>query len=70
MEFYRESMRRIDALPGLTKTAFGMAVPWREQNGLGLRFSGDGHTHVRARRTSTAIIEGAAMKSRSDFSFA
>ena len=28
-------MRRIDALPGLTKTAFGMAVPWREQNGLG-----------------------------------
>jgi hypothetical protein len=51
VEFYRESMRRIDALPGLTKTAFGMAVPWREQNGLGLRFSGDGHTHVRARRS-------------------
>jgi len=46
VEFYKESMRRIDALPGVNKTAFGMAVPWREQNGLGLQFSADGHTHV------------------------
>ena len=27
VEFYKESMRRIDALPGVNKTAFGMAVP-------------------------------------------
>jgi len=46
IEFYKESIRRIDALPGVNKTAFGMAVPWREQNGLGLQFSADGHTHV------------------------
>ena len=46
VEFYKESIRRIDALPGVNKTAFGMAVPWREQNGLGLQFSADGHTHV------------------------
>jgi predicted permease len=46
LEFYKESIRRIDALPGVNKTAFGMAVPWREQNGLGLQFSGDGHAHV------------------------
>jgi putative ABC transport system permease protein len=42
--FYRESMRRIDALPGVNKTAFGMLVPWRDGNGaIGLEFSGDGH---------------------------
>jgi predicted permease len=46
VEFYKESMRRIDALPGVNKTAFGMAVPWREVNGLGLQFSADGHTHI------------------------
>ncbi len=46
VEFYKESIRRIDALPGVNKTAFGMAVPWREQNGLGLQFSADGHTHI------------------------
>jgi len=46
LEFYKESIRRIDALPGVNKTAFGMAVPWREQRGLGMEFSGDGHTHV------------------------
>jgi putative ABC transport system permease protein len=46
VQFYKESMRRIDALPGVNKTAFGMAVPWREANGLGLQFSADGHTHV------------------------
>jgi putative ABC transport system permease protein len=46
VQFYKESMRRIDALPGVNKTAFGMAVPWREANGLGLQFSADGHTHI------------------------
>jgi predicted permease len=46
VEFYKESMRRIDALPGVNKTAFGMAVPWREVNGLGLQFSADGHIHI------------------------
>lgn len=46
VEFYKESMRRIDALPGVNRTAFGMAVPWREANGLGLQFAADGHPHV------------------------
>src|SRR6201997_4133414 len=46
LDFYKESIRRIDALPGVNKTAFGMAVPWREANGLGLQFSADGHTHI------------------------
>lgn len=46
LEFYKDAIRRVDALPGVNKTAFGMAVPWREANGLGLQFAADGHPHV------------------------
>jgi putative ABC transport system permease protein len=42
VEFYRESIARIDALPGVKKTAFGMVVPWRD-GGFGLQFTADGH---------------------------
>jgi putative ABC transport system permease protein len=46
VDFYKESMRRIDALPGVNGTAFGDAVPWRDSDGgPGFQFSGDGHTH-------------------------
>jgi putative ABC transport system permease protein len=45
VDFYRECIRRIDALPGVNRTAFGILVPWRDVNGggIGLQFSGDGH---------------------------
>jgi len=49
VDFYKESMRRIDALPGVSKTAFGDVVPWRDGGGpagLGLQFSADGHVHT------------------------
>ncbi|PYT50778.1 MAG: multidrug ABC transporter substrate-binding protein [Acidobacteria bacterium] len=44
-DFYKESMRRIDALPGVDKTAFGILVPWRYAGtfGPGFQFSADGH---------------------------
>jgi putative ABC transport system permease protein len=47
LDFYKESIRRIDALPGVTKTAYAMIAPWRDANsvGIGLQFSGDGHVH-------------------------
>jgi predicted permease len=47
IDFYRESVRRIDALPGVTETAVGMIAPWRDADkfGPGLQFSGDGHVH-------------------------
>jgi putative ABC transport system permease protein len=47
VDFYKESIRRIDALPGVTETAFGMIAPWRDADnfGVGLQFSGDGHAH-------------------------
>jgi putative ABC transport system permease protein len=48
IEFYKESIRRIEALPGVTKTAFGLVVPWRDAGsfGPGLQFSGDGHVRA------------------------
>ncbi len=48
VDFYKESMRRIDALPGVSKAAFGDVVPWRDGGGPGsaLQFSGDGHVHA------------------------
>jgi putative ABC transport system permease protein len=45
VDFYKESIRRIDALPGVSKTAFGMVVPWRD-GGFGFQFSADGHVHA------------------------
>jgi putative ABC transport system permease protein len=48
VDFYKESIRRIEALPGVTKTAFGLVVPWRDAGsfGPGLQFSGDGHVRA------------------------
>jgi putative ABC transport system permease protein len=49
VDFYKEAIRRIDALPGVSETAFGDVVPWRDSGGpggLGLQFSADGHVHV------------------------
>src|ERR1700721_2097734 len=46
VNFYKEAMRRIDALPGVTKTAFGDVVPWRDgASNYALQFSADGHVH-------------------------
>ena len=47
LDFYKESIRRIDALPGVTETAFAEIAPWRdaENFGIGLQFAGDGHPH-------------------------
>lgn len=48
VDFYKESMRRIDALPGVSRTAFAVTAPWRdtENFGIGLQYSGDGHVHT------------------------
>src|SRR5467141_1537389 len=48
VDFYKESMRRIDSLPGVNKTAFGIVVPWRDAGnfGPGLQFSADGHVRA------------------------
>ena len=47
LDFYKETVRRIDALPGVTDTAVAAIAPWRDADnfGIGLQFSGDGHVH-------------------------
>src|ERR1700758_1534943 len=44
VDFYKEAIRRIDALPGVSGTAFGDVVPWRDGNPVpsGFQFSADG----------------------------
>ena len=48
LDFYKEAIRQVDALPGVTRTAFGVTAPWRDAQvfGPGLQYSGDGHTHT------------------------
>jgi putative ABC transport system permease protein len=47
VDFYREVRTRVDAVPGVTKSAFGVLTPWRDAGfGPGLQFSADGHTHI------------------------
>ena len=46
VDLYKEMMRRIDALPGVNKTAWGMVAPWRDAgSGPTLQFCADGHDH-------------------------
>jgi len=47
-DFYKESVRQIDMLPGVTETSVAMIAPWRDANGgfgIGLQYAGDGHPH-------------------------
>jgi putative ABC transport system permease protein len=45
INFYRETIRRINQLPGVDRVALGTSVPWRDAGsfGPGFAFSGEGH---------------------------
>jgi hypothetical protein len=47
LDFYKEAIRQIAALPGVTRTAFGLVAPWRDADnfGPGAQYSADGHAH-------------------------
>jgi len=47
LDFYKEVIRQIEALPGVTRTAFGLVAPWRDADnfGPGAQYSADGHAH-------------------------
>jgi predicted permease len=47
VDFYKESLRRINTLPGVSGTAFSVTAPWVDAGdfGPGLQYSGDGHVH-------------------------
>ncbi len=46
--FYKETIRRITALPGVDRVAVGTVVPWRDAGnfGPGFEFSADGHVRA------------------------
>ena len=48
--FYREVQRRITAVPGVERVAFGSTVPWRDAGGFGdgFQFSVEGRTRTNA----------------------
>ncbi len=47
VNFYKEAVRRIRELPGVSGVAVGTAVPWRDADfGFGLGFSADGHVRA------------------------
>jgi putative ABC transport system permease protein len=45
INFYRETIRRINEIPGVDRVALGTNVPWRDAGGFGpgFQFSGEGH---------------------------
>jgi len=47
INFYRETIRRINELPGVDRVALGTSVPWRDAGsfGPGLAFTGEGHVN-------------------------
>jgi len=47
IDFYKEVIRRIDALPGVNRTAFGMIAPWRDAgSGPTLQFNAEGYVNA------------------------
>ena len=58
LEFYKETLRRIEALPGVDKAAFGILVPWRDGGafGPGFQFSAEGHVHSSAEEDPRAQL--------------
>jgi len=48
VDFYKETIRRVTALPGVDGVAVGSSVPWRdaENFGPGFEFSADGHVRA------------------------
>jgi putative ABC transport system permease protein len=48
VDFYKEAMRRISAVPGVERVAVGTQVPWKEANsfGPGFQLAGEGQVRV------------------------
>src|SRR5271169_5049817 len=48
LDFYKETIRQVAALPGVDRVAVGTAVPWRDKGifGPGFQFSAEGHARA------------------------
>jgi putative ABC transport system permease protein len=58
LEYYRETRRKIQELPGVQNVAVGGAVPWRDAEGsdFGLQFAADGHVPADGEESPRAKI--------------
>ena len=56
--FYKETMRRIEEMPGVDRAAYGIVVPWRDANsfGPGFQFSAEGHVRAPGEEDSRAQL--------------
>jgi putative ABC transport system permease protein len=50
INFYREAIRQINAVPGVDRVALGTTTPWRDAGGFGPGFEFTGEGHVKAER--------------------
>ncbi len=50
INFYRETIRRINEIPGVDRVALGTSVPWRDAGSFGPGFAFTGEGHVKAAR--------------------
>jgi putative ABC transport system permease protein len=48
VNFYKETIRRINELPSVDRVALGTSVPWRDARGFGPGFAFTGEGHVKA----------------------
>ena len=53
INFYRDTIRRIQQLPGVDQVALGTNVPWRDAGGFGpgFQFAGEGHVDANHKKT-------------------
>ena len=50
INFYREAVRQVNAIPGVDRVALGTSIPWRDAGGFGPGFTFTGEGHVKAER--------------------
>jgi predicted permease len=57
VDFYREAIRQIRQLPGVSNAAMGLLVPWRDANDFALEFSVDGHVPAAGEKRTRATYQ-------------
>jgi predicted permease len=57
INFYRETIRRVSALPGVDRVALGTQVPWRDAGGFGPGFQVAGEGHIKGAREEDPRIQ-------------
>src|ERR1051326_42678 len=50
INFYRDTVRRINEIPGVDRVALGTSIAWRDAGGFGPGFTFTGEGHVKAER--------------------